>query len=144
MSAHKTQPVVFQIYLDIQWNSSGKPSFLFFEQLPWVLSNGTLDMTTAGSKVKLSITLVSTGGETFADPTIGIVPHPTNQDPLCPAANNGGHGVFHKPTLSADARTFSFFDDNGVKERFFYALWFKKPGMKKSFPWDPIIINKDA
>ena len=142
MSVHLTKPASLQIYLDINWDNTGNPTFFYFDQPPWVLANGTIDLTHVNANVLIAITLVSAGHETFADPTIGFVHHVGNQDPPCPVADSHGiASVFHDLTLSGDSRTFSFRADNGNHSRYFYSLWFNKPGMP-SFCWDPIIINK--
>jgi hypothetical protein len=141
MSATTPVPTRIDIQLDIQWDSSNEPHFAYIPKPPLAHADGTLDLSTVAPNVELAIWLISTGGETFASPTIGIVPYHGKRPDPCPVANDVGHGVFHAMRLSPDRRTFMMIDNNQGKAQFFYALWFDKPGMA-SFAWDPKIINQ--
>lgn len=141
MNIKTSTPARIDIQLDIHWDSTNTPHFTYAPQLPWVHSDGTLDLTTVPSDVQLTISLISHGQEKFASPAIGIVPLQATTPELCPAASIAGHGVFHGMVVSSDRRTLTLIDNNQGKAQFFYALWFIKPGMG-SFAWDPIIINK--
>ena len=144
MKTRKTAgPSQLNILLDIHWDSSNTPHFIYHEDLPWVHGDGTLDLSTASSNVEITINLISDGGEKFASPTIGIQHYGGHPPAQCPAADNNGQGVFSKMSLINNNRTFRFTDKNEGKAQFFYSLWFEKAGMVP-FAWDPIIINKSA